>query len=57
MSHKNGLVILRSPGKKRGNERNPETSTLVSKQVREARGLVVLVFRQVGISELAHGHK
>src|SRR5271155_647257 len=57
MSHQNGLVILRSPRKKRGNERNPETSTLVSKQVGETRGLVVLVFRQIGIRELAHWDK
>src|SRR5271155_3245436 len=54
MSHQNGLVILRSPRKKRGYERDPETSTLVSEQIGQARSLVVFILGQIGICQLAH---
>jgi hypothetical protein len=46
MSHQNGLVVLRPPRKQGGNKRNPEAPALISKQIGEARSLIVLVFRR-----------
>src|SRR5260370_12566337 len=51
------LVILGSPRKNGGNERDPNASSLVAEQIGEARSFVVLIFGQEGVCKLAHGHE
>ena len=51
------LVILGSPRKNGGNERDPNASSLVAEQIGQTRGFVVLILWQEGIGQLAHRHK
>src|SRR5271155_6219991 len=52
-----GLVKLSSPCQHGRDKSNAKASALVAKKVCHARCFVVLIFRQVGICELASGNK
>ena len=51
---KNGLMILRAAGEHGGYESDAEAGALISEKIREARGFVVFVLGQEGISHLAY---
>src|SRR5262250_1832911 len=55
--HQNRLVILRPARQKSSHNSDADASSLVAEQVGNTRSLVVLVFRQEGICELANRHK
>ena len=49
-----GLVVLRPPRQHRCDKGNAEAGALISEKIREARGFVVFVFGQEGISHLTY---
>ena len=52
-----GLVVLRPPRQHRSDESDAEAGALISEKIREARGFVVFVLGQEGISHLAYRNK
>src|SRR3989442_8657821 len=57
MRDQHAAMKLSPPLDHRGYKRDPKTPALVPKQIRQARSLVVLVFGQIGIRQLAGRHK
>jgi len=57
VSNENRLVVLRSPREKRCHKRDAYSSSLVPKEVGNARSFVVLVLRQIRVGELADRHE